>query len=46
MVAVSLKNNGLDSGPIVLQRAVAVEENDDEATLAGRILVEEHLAYP
>ena len=39
-------DSGLDSGPIVLQRAVAVEENDDEASLAGRILVEEHLAYP
>ncbi len=39
-------DSGLDSGPIVLQRCVAVEENDDEASLAGRILVEEHLAYP
>jgi phosphoribosylglycinamide formyltransferase-1 len=39
-------DSGLDSGPIVLQRAVAVEEKDDEASLAARILVEEHLAYP
>jgi phosphoribosylglycinamide formyltransferase-1 len=37
---------GLDSGPIVLQRAVPVEEGDDEDALSRRILVEEHRAYP
>lgn len=36
---------GLDSGPIVAQRAVAVLEDDDEASLAARILAEEHIAY-
>lgn len=39
-------DNGLDSGPIVRQRAVAVLDTDNEASLAARILVEEHLAYP
>jgi phosphoribosylglycinamide formyltransferase-1 len=36
----------LDSGPIVLQAAVEVRENDTQATLAERILVEEHRLYP
>lgn len=39
-------DEGLDSGPIVLQRAVPVLPGDDEAALAARILVEEHRAYP
>ena len=36
----------IDHGAIVLQRAVPVMEEDDEHTLAARILVQEHLAYP
>jgi phosphoribosylglycinamide formyltransferase-1 len=36
----------LDHGPIVIQRAVPVHDNDDEDRLAARILVEEHIAYP
>lgn len=36
----------LDHGPIVLQRTVPVLDTDDEATLAARILEQEHLAYP
>lgn len=43
---VHLVDEGLDSGPIVVQRAVAVEEGDTPATLAARILEEEHRAYP
>ena len=39
-------DEGLDSGPIVLQAAVPVEAGDTEATLAARILVEEHRLYP
>jgi phosphoribosylglycinamide formyltransferase-1 len=39
-------DEGLDSGPIVAQRAVPVRDDDDEASLAARILVEEHRAYP
>jgi len=36
----------LDHGVIVLQRAVPVLDEDTAGTLAARILVEEHLAYP
>ena len=39
-------DDGVDSGPIVVQRAVPVLDGDDEAALAARILVEEHQAYP
>ncbi len=39
-------DEGLDSGPIVVQRAVPVRDEDDEAALAARILDQEHLAYP
>ena len=35
----------LDHGPIVVQRAIPVLEADDAASLAARILKEEHLAY-
>ncbi len=37
---------GVDSGPVVLQRRVPVFPGDTEATLAARILHEEHRAYP
>lgn len=36
----------VDGGPIIVQRAVPVLESDDAATLAARVLVEEHKAYP
>ena len=36
----------LDAGPIILQRTVPVLEDDTAETLAARILVEEHRAYP
>jgi len=39
-------DEGLDSGPIVVQRAVPVLDSDDEESLSERILTEEHLAYP
>ena len=42
---VHIVDSGLDSGPIVVQRSVPVEDGDDEETLAARILVEEHRAY-
>jgi phosphoribosylglycinamide formyltransferase 1 len=35
----------LDAGPIILQRAVAVEDHDTVETLSARILAEEHRAY-
>jgi phosphoribosylglycinamide formyltransferase 1 len=39
-------DEGVDTGPIVLQAAVAVLPDDTEDTLAERILVEEHRLYP
>jgi phosphoribosylglycinamide formyltransferase 1 len=45
-VTVHLVTAELDAGPIVVQRAVPVLESDTEETLAARILVEEHHAYP
>jgi phosphoribosylglycinamide formyltransferase-1 len=36
----------VDAGPIIVQRVVPVLETDDAATLAARVLVEEHGAYP
>lgn len=37
---------GTDSGPIILQKVVPAYFEDDEDTLAARILVEEHKALP
>ena len=45
-VTVHLVTGELDAGPIVLQRAVAVLEDDTRETLSVRILEQEHLAYP
>ena len=39
-------DESLDGGPIVTQRVVAVQDSDTPDTLAARILVEEHKAYP
>ncbi len=39
-------DEGVDSGPILLQAAVPVLESDDEESLAARILAEEHRLYP
>jgi phosphoribosylglycinamide formyltransferase-1 len=43
---VHLVDEGMDTGPIVVQRCVPVLPDDDESTLADRILVEEHRALP
>ncbi len=43
---VHLVTRELDAGPIVLQSAVEVREDDTAETLAARILVEEHKLYP
>jgi phosphoribosylglycinamide formyltransferase-1 len=43
---VHLVDEGLDSGPIVVQRAVPVLDGDSPESLAARILEQEHLAYP
>lgn len=45
-VTVHLVDSGLDSGPIVIQRAVPVFPADTTEALSARILVEEHRAYP
>ena len=39
-------DDGVDTGPVVLQAAVPVEPGDTEESLAARILVEEHRIYP
>ena len=39
-------DEGVDSGPIVLQRALEVKDDDTEESLAERILKEEHQIYP
>ncbi len=36
----------MDSGPLIAQGAVAVRDNDDEKTLAARVLAVEHRIYP
>jgi len=43
---VHFTDEGMDSGPIVLQAAVPVEPGDTEETLSARILVQEHRLYP
>lgn len=43
---VHLVDEGLDTGPIVIQRTVPVLEGDTEQAFAARILQEEHRAYP
>jgi len=39
-------DEGMDSGPIIVQRAVPVLPGDTPATLHARIQEQEHLAYP
>lgn len=39
-------DEGVDTGPIILQCAVPVLDDDTEDTLAARILKEEHKIYP
>jgi phosphoribosylglycinamide formyltransferase-1 len=45
-VTVHFVTAGLDDGPIIIQRAVPVMPDDTAESLAARILVEEHRAYP
>jgi phosphoribosylglycinamide formyltransferase-1 len=39
-------DEGCDTGPIIVQAAVPVLENDTEETLSARILEQEHKLYP
>ena len=43
---VHLVDAGTDSGPIIVQRAIPVLEDDTPETLHARIQEQEHLAYP
>ncbi len=43
---VHLVDEDLDHGPIILQQAVPVEDDDDEDSLSARILEQEHRIYP
>lgn len=45
-VTVHFVTADLDAGPIIVQRSVPVRDDDTEETLAARILIEEHHAYP
>ncbi len=45
-VTVHFVTGDLDAGPIIVQRTVPVLGDDTAETLAARILVEEHRAYP
>jgi phosphoribosylglycinamide formyltransferase-1 len=42
---VHIADEGVDTGPILLQKAVEVMETDTEDTLSARILKQEHQAY-
>lgn len=39
-------DEGMDTGPIIIQAAVPVAPDDTEETLSARILTEEHRIYP
>lgn len=39
-------DEGMDSGPIIMQVAVPVLDDDTEETLAARVLEQEHIIYP
>jgi phosphoribosylglycinamide formyltransferase-1 len=43
---VHFADEGMDTGPIILQKTVPVEKNDTVETLSQRILKKEHLIYP
>lgn len=36
----------MDEGPVIVQRRVPILDGDTPETLAARVLVEEHIAYP
>ncbi|HJX72588.1 MAG TPA: phosphoribosylglycinamide formyltransferase, partial [Candidatus Deferrimicrobiaceae bacterium] len=39
-------DEGVDTGPVIVQAVVPVYDDDTEETLAARILVQEHRIYP
>ena len=44
--SVHFVSNELDSGPVVIQAYIPVLDDDDEKTLAARVLEQEHIIYP
>lgn len=42
---VHLVDEGMDTGPVIMQRVVQVDQDDDEDSLAARILEQEHDIY-
>ena len=44
--SVHFVTEGVDEGPIICQKAVAINEEDTEETLSARILEQEHQLYP
>lgn len=44
--SVHFVDTGVDTGKVIVQRHVPVLPDDTEETLAARVLVEEHVAYP
>ena len=44
--SVHFVTEGVDEGPIICQKAVAINEEDTVETLSGRILEQEHHLYP
>ncbi len=43
---VHFADEGVDTGPIIIQQVVPVKDKDTEATLSKRILSQEHKLYP
>ena len=43
---VHFADEGVDTGPIILQAIVKVKDGDTEESLSKRILVKEHMIYP
>ena len=43
---VHFADEGVDTGPIIIQQVVPVKDKDTEATLSKRILSQEHKIYP
>jgi len=39
-------DEGVDTGPILVQKTVKIKNDDTEETLSKRILAKEHKAYP
>ena len=39
-------DDGVDTGPIIIQSIVKISKNDTEGTLAKKILKQEHKIYP